>query len=97
MSERTENFNVSRDTVFAQIDEERIYQNDDVNEEIMTVGDELTLLAAYLREAQDVYKESFGDAHETPALHSIRKLAAICVRCMEHHGAPERDIRKPRK
>ncbi len=97
MNERTQNLNLSRAAVYTQISAERAYQNDDVNEEIMSVGDELTLLRAYLREAEDKYKECFGDAHEEPAMHSIRKLAAICVRAMEHHGAPERDIRTPRK
>lgn len=96
-SKRTENLNVNRAEVYAEINAERAYQNDDVNEEIMTVGDELVLLAAYLREAQDAYKDCFGDPHEGPAMHSIRKIAAIAVRCMEHHGAPIRAIRTPRK
>lgn len=94
---RTENLHIPRQQVFLTINEEREYQQEDVSEDIMTVGDELTLLRTYLREAEDAYKECFGDDHEGPAMHSVRKLAAICVRAMEHHGAQKREIRTRRK
>lgn len=48
---------------------------------------ELILFETYLRRAFDAWTDNPGNE---PALDVIRKLAAICVRCMEHHGAPAR-------
>lgn len=99
MSERTENRNIPRATVYAQISAERAYQNDEEVSDniIITVGDELKLLATCLREAESRHKMiqsltgGYGDLHEASVLYSIRKLAAICVRTMEHHGEREGD------
>jgi hypothetical protein len=96
MSERVRSLNISRAAVYAAIDLERDYQDVDVNDGIMSVGDELTLLRTYLRDAEDQYKGTFGDAHERPTMDIIRKLAGICVRCMEHHGALPRIERNRR-
>jgi len=40
----------------------------------------------YLRQAQD----GCAGVDKTPALESIRKLAGLCVRCMEFHETPAR-------
>ena len=96
MSERTNSLNVSRADVYKAIDSERQYQDADVNISILSVGDELVLLSTYLQDAEHCFREHFGSAHEPPTMDVIRKLAGICVRCMEHHGAINREHRNPR-
>jgi hypothetical protein len=80
-----------REQIYAAIDGERDYQNalggDRTNGTQLGVSGCLTLLSTYLRKAQDAWTDNPSD---TQALHEIRKLAAICVRAMEEHGAPER-------
>ena len=51
------------------------------------VGDYLTLLRVYLREAEERYGRVSGN---TESLDSIRKIAAIAVACMEVHDTPAR-------
>lgn len=80
--------------VYGAIDRERDYQNSlspmRTNEPVHSVGDELTMLATYLRKAQDAYTSTPGvDA----AMHEIRKVAALAVRAMENHGAPTRVVK----
>ena len=83
----------SRNEVYRAIDSERDYQNalgcDRVEkwEVPHTTGEELSLIATYLRRAQDAYADRPGDA---AALEVVRKIAGMCVRCMENHGAPSR-------
>jgi len=89
MCEKTSSLGVYRETVFDRMDEERAYQ-DKLNTDTMTVGEELVLMREYLNRAQATYSTSFGDPHEEPTMHVIRKIAALAIRCMEHHGAPER-------
>ncbi|GAJ06179.1 unnamed protein product, partial [marine sediment metagenome] len=55
---------------------------------VHTVGEELLLMKRYLDKAIAKYADNFGDA---PALHGIRKVAALAVRCMENHGALPRE------
>lgn len=80
-----------RDFVYAAIDSERDYQDalsyERTDGSIKSVGDYLTMLRHYLDEANHEWVMNPGDE---PALHSIRKVAAIAVRCMEEHGAPNR-------
>ena len=84
--------NAGRKEVYDAIDSERDYQNSlgpfRTNEPLHTVGDELTMLATYLRKAQDAYTSKPG---VEAALHEVRKIAALAVRCMENHGAPQRE------
>ena len=84
----------SREEIYVAIDSERDYQDSlgplRTNEPVHSVGDELTMLATYLRKAQDAYTSQPG---VEAALHEIRKVAAIAVRCMENHGAPKREVR----
>ncbi|MHA2279925.1 MAG: hypothetical protein ACXAC5_03490 [Promethearchaeota archaeon] len=42
------------------------------------------MMSSYFRAAQDGWTNNAGTVF---ALHEIRKIAAIAVRCMEEHGA----------
>ena len=82
-----------RGKVFAIIKGERDYQ--DAQQEdgrfqiaVHTVGEELLLMKVYLDKAMAKYAKHYGDA---PALHGVRKVAALAVRCMENHGALPRE------
>lgn len=86
--------NTSRDDVYDAIDSERAYQEklaevrgwqESQRVPAQSVGDFLTLLSTYTRRAQDDWTDHCG--HQE-ALHQVRKIAAIAVRCMEEHGAP---------
>jgi hypothetical protein len=85
---------MDRSTVFATIEGERAYQ-EKMNEEsgdknkILPIESELLLIDNYLQQAKNAYTQTRGDSQETP-IREVRKIAAICVRCMEHHGAPPR-------
>lgn len=79
--------------VFAIIKGERDYQ--DAQQEtgrfqvaVHTVGEELVLMKVYLDKAMAKYAKDFGDAS---ALHGIRKVVALAIRCMENHGALPRE------
>jgi hypothetical protein len=87
----------TRQEVYAAIDSERDYQESiietdptkhDNNLPAHSVGDYLTMLATYLRKAQDDWTNHGG---VEKSLHQIRKIAGISVHCMEDHGVPERD------
>jgi hypothetical protein len=88
---------VSRDRVYRAINTERDYQDSlgpervENDERPHTVTDELTMIATYLRKAQDAYTNNPNvNGVAIDALHVIRKIAGMCVRCMENHGAPYR-------
>ena len=86
---------MKRGKIFGVITGERMYQDAQLKkgrfqEQVHTVGEELLLMKVYLDEAIELYTYNYGDA---PALHGIRKVAALAVRCMENHGAlPREDI-----
>lgn len=52
-----------------------------------SVGDFLSMLQAYLARAHEAYVSNTGDQ---ATLQFVRKLAGICVACMERHGAEPR-------
>lgn len=84
---------MKRGKVFGVITGERMYQdaqqeNGRFEKVVHTVGEELLLMKRYLDKAIAKYADNFGDA---PALHGIRKVAALAVRCMENHGALPRE------
>jgi len=84
---------MKRGKIFGVIVGERHYQdaqqkNGRFEEKVHTVGEELLLMKVYLDKAIAKYANNFGDA---PALHGIRKVAALAVRCMENHGALPRE------
>lgn len=82
---------MKREEVYKLVDGEREFQNEIwsvfKDEDAKAVGSHLTLMATYLREAQDSYTHYDGNRK---ALESIRKLAALAVRCMELHETPAR-------
>ena len=52
-----------------------------------SVAEEVLLLNRYIRKAENAWVDNTGDI---PALHEIRKIAAIALRCLENNGAPLR-------
>lgn len=76
---------------FKLIDEERKYQEDIACPKVSLEG-ELLLLGDYIDRARRAYAENFGDETESAARDIVRKIAAISVRCIENHGAPERRV-----
>ena len=85
---------MKREKVFGAIIGERYYQDAQqkggrFEKVIHTVGEELLLMKVYLDKAIAKYAGNYGDA---PALHGIRKVAALAVRCMENHGALPREL-----
>ncbi len=84
---------ILRTTVYKLIDGERDYQdklNADGQGRILTAGEELCLIQTYVDKARRTFAETFGDDEERPTMDVIRKIAALCVRTMEHHRAPQR-------
>ena len=52
-----------------------------------SVGDYLTLIRTYSSKADAAYS---GHSDDIPVLREIRKIAAICMQCVEVHGTPPR-------
>ena len=81
----------TREEVYKVIDSERDYQNSlGVNRtdgSSKTAGEYLIMIDHYLAHAKEVWTANPG---VKMALHDIRKIAGIAVRCMEEHGAPPR-------
>jgi hypothetical protein len=89
---------IGREDVYIAIDTERAYQDslgadrcafEQGRMRNHSVGDHLVMLNEYVRRALEAWVNNPGDEQ---ALHVIRKVAGIAVRCMERHGAP---MRKP--
>lgn len=80
-----------RELVYNAIDVERDYQDnlgpERTDNRPHSVYAYLVMFDSYLRKAIDGWTNNAGDK---VALDNIRKLAAICVRCLEDHGAPHR-------
>ena len=80
-----------REEVFKVIDKERAYQQKTWprSEALSTTG-EITLIRSYLHDFEAAYQreKDYPDL-DVPleCLYIVRKMAAILVRCMEHHGA----------
>lgn len=87
---------MKRDEVFKIIDDERGYQQLTwgASEHLGVLG-EVTLIRKYLRDFDQHYaleKDTEGLDVPEECLNDIRKIAAICVRCMENNGARRRKI-----
>lgn len=82
----------TREDVYATLDGERTFQNSRFprgNLSDFSIGEELLLIEEYVRKARAYWtKEAAGEELDT--LNSVRKIAAIAVRCLEKHGAPRR-------
>ena len=72
--------------VYEAITRERIYQ-DKVWENKLKVGEHVALLNFYVQELNRAWTVNSGDFM---AMEVIRKIAGICVRCMEQNDFPER-------
>jgi hypothetical protein len=81
-----------RTEVYAAIDGERSYQESftvaNSYDGVLSIGEELLLIHSYLDDAVTAWRHEAEP--EMAALHIVRKLAGISVRCMENHGAPVR-------
>ena len=86
---------VGREEVYRVVDGERAFQDAhwqhgaSPEEPVLSIGEELLLLEEYLHRAREEWTAEAATEYRT--LHMIRKIAAIAVRCMEHHGAPQRN------
>jgi len=81
----------TRQEVYEVIDAERDYQDrlppERTDGKPKSVGEYLTLLRYGLSQADEKWATHAGHDH---ALHELRKVGAILVRCLEDHGVPER-------
>ena len=83
---------MNREQVYEIINGEREYQDALVQrgvyeKQVHTVGEEILMICHYSDLAKESWTKNYGD---TEALKQIRKIAALCVRCMENHGATPR-------
>ncbi len=84
---------MERSDVYRLIDGEREYQEDlegdgsrhDGHQH--TVGDYLVMLNSYIQKANSAWTDNGTDV---PALEVIRKIAGICVHCMEDYNTNAR-------
>lgn len=84
----------TRHQIFAAIDGELDFQdagkgNSETDRTTTTVGDGVALIQAYANRAI-VDFSGIHPAGREAALHTIRKIAALCVRTMIENGAPIR-------
>lgn len=84
---------ISRANVYRIIDTERVYQ-EEFNSRVLSVGEELTLLQCYISKAFNEYADTLNVPSEPATMDVVRKIAGICVRAMENHGAIERELRE---
>lgn len=80
---------MNRSKVYSVIDSERDYQDALIaggtyEKAIHTVGEEVLMICHYSDLAKEAWTKNYGDV---AALNQVRKIAALCVRCMENHGA----------
>lgn len=90
MSTKTKDYAnpTSREDVYRLIDGERAYQAA-LSSEVLSVGEEIALAIKYSNMALDDWTNDFS-GNEDKALATLRKVAGICTRALEHYGAPER-------
>lgn len=77
-----------REAAYHAIDGERDYQDKKWGD----VPHETAAFVAYIQEyTNQLVKASATIAGAEATLHAMRKVAALCVACMEQHGAPLRE------
>jgi hypothetical protein len=86
---------LTREQVFERINSERTYQ-DSINNEMNhqgfpTIEAELLMMEEYLKDSRTKWVHTHGN--DKPCLDFIRKVVGIGVRCLEHHGCPERSLK----
>jgi hypothetical protein len=87
---------MKRAEVYEIIDTERDYQDNVVDADPSrrclpehSVGDFLTMLRYYTNLTDVAWSTNAGT---DKVLDNVRKIAGICVKCMEKHGAPPRVV-----
>lgn len=82
----------TRELVYRAIDREREYQDflfeQEPRDAIDRTLDEFIL---YIKQYADEAGALTTHGDEKDALNFVRKVAGLCVGCMERHGAPRRD------
>lgn len=95
---------MTRKEVYELIDSERDYQDNYVTPgfaanmkpndpefeklgEPYDVAEEVLMIQSYASALPNLFTQNSG---YNPTLVAVRKIAALCVRCMEYHGAPTR-------
>jgi hypothetical protein len=93
----------TRAEVYAAIDSERAYQHSravkadgtDQGEHQHTTEEFVLYMEDYLHEARNQASRHWTPGGKTdpvsPALHTLRKVIALGVACMEQNGAPKRE------
>lgn len=81
--------NLKRVEAFTALDGEREYQ-DGFNGRQLSVGEELCLLQCYINKAMTEYANTLNAPSEPATMKVIRKIGAVCLRAMEHHGSIKR-------
>lgn len=79
---------VTRQLVYNAIDNERDYQEQKWGGGPIRSLDEFAL---YIRDYAEEAAHQLTRGDEEKGLHTIRKVAGLCVAAMEQHGAPPRD------
>ena len=88
---------VTRQAVYEAIDTERMYQDTKWGHTLSggrpgkgeRSADEFILYIVGYADKLKAYASEF--ANTETKLHFVRKVAGLCVACMEQHGAPKRD------
>ena len=89
MTQRTE--------VYDALDSERAYQDDKFVEadgggrQRSAIDRSLDEFILYIKQYADEAGALTTHGDEPEALHFVRKVGALCVGCMEKHGAPQRE------
>jgi hypothetical protein len=87
---------MTREEVYKLIDTERLYQDTRWNITTTPTGglhsptEWLVYIQDYLTEAMHSTSRSADPEAKNRVLDGVRKIAAMCVICMEQHGAPSR-------
>lgn len=86
----------TREQVFDIIETERRYQDllwgPTQERGDHTVTEFLVYVEDYVSEAKHIMSRHASPGADEEALHILRKVAALCVACMEQNGAIPRDI-----
>lgn len=81
--------NPKRVQAFDALIGERKYQ-ENFNSRVLSVGEELCLIQCYINKAMEAYADTLNAPSEPATMDIIRKIGAMCLRAMEHHGAIKR-------
>lgn len=76
---------------FVALNTERLYQ-EQFNARKLSVGEELCLLQCYINKAMVKYADTLNAPSEPATMEVIRKIGAMCLRAMEHHGSIKRKL-----